>query len=74
MAKTLPIGCSARYNAIIHIADELLETFINGNKSDLLAGLEELEPKTAYAVLSRMMRTASGETREAIGIYLLEVA
>jgi len=45
--KNLPIGCSDRYNEIIHISDEILETFINGNKSDLLAGLEMLEPKTA---------------------------
>lgn len=72
--KKLPIECRARYNAILQIGDELLETFINGNRNTMLAELEELEPRTALAVLSRMMRIASKENREAIGIYLLERA
>lgn len=72
--KKLPIECSARYNAIIQIGNELLETFINGNRNTMLAELEELEPRTALAVLSRMMRIASKETREALGIYLMERA
>lgn len=71
----LPIGCRARYEKVKEISGELYDTFINGNRKDMLAGLEELEPKAAFATLAHMMiRAPTVEERTRIKKFLMEMA
>jgi len=73
MAEKLPIGCTARYNEILHRARELLETFINGNRKYTVQELEGMEPRAALAVLSEMMIRSSPVEQEDLNRFLKEV-
>lgn len=53
-SNPLPIGCAARYAEVERRADELLESFLNGNRKVVLEELESMEPRAAFAVLARM--------------------
>ena len=72
-AVALPIGCAARYKEIHRIAASLSETFVNGNKKDLLQGLVKLGPTASLAVLSIMMMRDQ-ELREGVARFLKEMA
>lgn len=74
MPKPLPTECRARFRTIIAFGDELLQTFINGNRRDTLNGLCELETPAALAVLANMMDNAPEEIRNDLAKYLREVA
>jgi hypothetical protein len=57
--RTLPSGCSARYGEIERIGYELLDQFINGNRSHVLTELMDFEdPKAALAVAAFMQMEA----------------
>lgn len=70
----LPISCTHRRLFVVSESDELLATFINGNRKDLLNGLREMSPAASLTILARMMCKASKEVREDIKRFLLEVA
>ena len=70
----LPIECRARFEAIGTRAQELHETFLNGNKGDVVQALEEMEPRAAFAVLAEMMLDYGHSTRRDLHRYLKEVA
>lgn len=70
----VPIGCADRMEFIKATACELGETFLNGNRSDLLAGLEELPPKVAYAVLATLIAQGDDDLKYAVARFLREVA
>jgi predicted transcriptional regulator len=67
MTNPLPIECRARYEEITNRAKELLESFICGNRKTVLLALEEMEPKTALAVLSEMMVRSGSEMKNING-------
>lgn len=67
----VPIGCRDRHDFIKRRADELSATYQNGNKKDLLAGLEELPPRVAFAVLAVIM---SKGTVPSVARFLQEMA
>lgn len=74
MPEKVPIGCASRYTFIVRRAAELRNTFINGNRKDMLAGLEELEPRVAYAVLAEMVTGVQPEVRNSVHRFLMEAA
>lgn len=74
MTKPLPKGCRERYEEIHRLADTLGQTFINGNRKDLAAGLAELEGPAALAVLAVLMDVVGKGDRESIRRFLVEVA
>ena len=69
-----PVQCRERHDKILEIADDLLRTFINGNRNTARDKLLDLEPVVALAVLSLMMFNASRQAREALAVYFVEVA
>jgi len=72
----IPRGCRARSAFIMDKAQELKETFINGNKSDVLKALESMPKTVAFAVLATIMDLSDGKDwkNPAIGNYFREVA
>lgn len=71
--EKLPIGCSTRYHEIIRRAGELSETFVNGNRKHMVETLEQMEPRSAFAVLSTMMVHTKESFREDLNRFLKEV-
>jgi len=64
--RELPIGCKARYDEIERIGYELLDQFINGNRSHVLTELMDFEdPKAMLAVAAFMLMEAR---RSGLGI------
>jgi len=70
----VPIGCSDRMVFLLEKADELGLTFSNGNRHDLLAGLQELPEKVAFAVLATIAEEGNAADRESLANFLREVA
>jgi len=71
--EKLPTGCNARYHEITRLAEELSETFINGNRKHMVETLEKMEPRSAFAVLSTMMVRTKESFREDLNQFLKEV-
>lgn len=65
----IPIECRARMKFIHQRAFDLQTTFINGNKRDLLAALEDLPPRMAFAVLATVCQGDGN-----VASYLREMA
>jgi len=74
MTDPLPMGCRARYDEIHQRSDRLLETFINGNRKDLLEELVETEPKAALAILALIMDSTRSDVRGDLTRFLAESA
>jgi hypothetical protein len=68
----VPIGCTERLAFIKATAAELEETFHNGNRKDLLAGLEALPPRVAFAVLATIQ--VGGIRSRSVARFLQEMA
>ena len=74
MTDPLPIECRARYDEIFNRSNELIESFINGNRGYTVETLVAMEPKASLAVLSTMMMNSRGSFREDLNRFLKEVA
>lgn len=70
----LPIGCNDRYLEIYRRAEELGQTFVNGNRKDLAASLAKMEGPIALAVLAVIMAECESGDRESIRRFLVEMA
>lgn len=68
----VPIGRAARYAFIEEMADEAIDNFENGNRSDVLEMLDGLPPRVAYAVVAMM--AAKAMKQGSIVRWLREVA
>ena len=71
---SLPIGCAARYNEIQRLANELRETFINGNRKYMVETLEQMGTRPALAVLSTILVFAPKHVQRDLERFLVEVA
>ncbi len=69
-----PQGCRARYEFILTRARELADSYINGNRSDVLAALQELPPRVSLAVLATISFELSTLEFQSLKRYLQEMA
>jgi len=72
--KHLPVGCSARYDAIQKLSDELVQTFVNGNRSDFRKAIMSYPKAEALAILGGVYYLAGTIIRDDISHYLMEAA
>ena len=70
----IPKECRARFEWICERAEELMESFINGNRKSTVEALESMEPRVALAVLSEMMVTYGQGYTQDLWRFLREVA
>jgi hypothetical protein len=72
----VPIGCADRLDFIERWAAELSDTFINGNRKDLLHTLEAVPPRVAFAVLATILDNAVGKPKMSASLarFLQEMA
>lgn len=70
----LPKGCRARFEAIGERAEKLMETFIQGNRKDMLNALMEMETKAALAVVAEIGATYDKEYVVDLHRFLKEMA
>lgn len=78
MGERIPTQCRARFDWVLNRGNELRESFVNGNKKDVLDELEELasleSPCVAFAVLGAMMHKFDPFAREHMYRFLREMA
>jgi hypothetical protein len=70
--EPLPIGCRERYQELSRRGLYLLDSFVNGNRGDVLQALLEMEPKAGLAILTEMMRNASDDVQESLNRYFMD--
>ena len=72
--RTVPTQCRARFYTILEISGELIETWINGNRKDVVVAFDELGPSVSRAVLTQMMMNSDDDTAASLTSYFMEVA
>lgn len=70
----LPKECRARFDEISIRAQKLHDNFVNGNKTDVLKALDEMETKAAVAVVAEMMMDYGHDARRGLHRFLKEAA
>lgn len=70
----LPIEHNARKNEIDRRANELLNTFINGNHSDVQDTLKGMDRMEAFGVMAVMITEAGPDLQDSLVTYFRTIA
>ena len=70
----LPDGCRVRYEAMEEVANELLDSFRNGNRNSTRDRLKEYDTIPALGIFSVMMQHSDSDMQWDLIRYFKEVA